>query len=350
MKLSNPYRITDRITLDLRDSKGRYSSPSKAKFFILYVDNVPYFADEFDRVGLSIREKEDIVNEYLIEILSELSPFSEEYEPTFDYDKEDFEEPEVYPGLYDIDYFDDILEKHIKLAPKEKWIFKESEILTDIYGKNKYNKDFVLIPVSLPKNDVYSSIAEYRTYIDTLNRIVRPTIKNIIKIKDAVEIDSYDELFKFIPLLDNLIYIHGLKAQKQMGSVVLESIYPVVKYAIFDDDGLVEEKYISFKKSENGGLINSIGQFASEQAAGIVIDKENEKTLLRYLQGFDTNDQNRLYRKHKQQLYISIEELIITYSFGNYENDTIRHGDVEEINDRRNEITLDVYKQLRKSK
>lgn len=65
MKLKNPIPIGMDLSLILRDSRGRFASPSRAKFFELYYKDELVLADEFPRVNLSVKLKEEIVDAYI---------------------------------------------------------------------------------------------------------------------------------------------------------------------------------------------------------------------------------------------------------------------------------------------
>lgn len=67
----NPYYIQDNIRLDLRDGKGRYTTPSKAKFYYIYVDDVLVSTGTFARVSMPVEEKEIVVSIALEEVFEE---------------------------------------------------------------------------------------------------------------------------------------------------------------------------------------------------------------------------------------------------------------------------------------
>lgn len=106
----NPYYIQDNIRLDLRDSKGRYSPPSRAKTFYIYLDDDLVFSGEFPRVTLSVSEKEIIITDalnlilegYLEDIVDrEIVPEEIEYEEVEEVEEiEESEEPELSDLLY----------------------------------------------------------------------------------------------------------------------------------------------------------------------------------------------------------------------------------------------------------
>lgn len=60
----NPYTYPNGVTIELRDSKGRYSTISKAKYLYLYVDGKFQLFDEFPKVNMSASDKFLIVGEY----------------------------------------------------------------------------------------------------------------------------------------------------------------------------------------------------------------------------------------------------------------------------------------------
>ena len=355
MKANNPYKLTERISLDLRDSKGRFSTLSKAKYFTFLLDGDVYLFDEFQRVSDPISLKESILDTYFLYILSDISGSLDMDEPIEEPIDESIEEPieelllEDFEDLYEIDYFESVLENHLEVIPKERWNFKKMEIMTDVFANKVFNKDFVIIPAILPKNDVYESYVELRMTYNTIFKSYYPSINNRIVLNDLVEVEGEDDLINFIPLLDNLIYIHSVKSQKLLKNIQLDSLYAVVKYTIYDDQGNSDEKYISFKKQRNGGLLNSVDEYATDQALGITIDKQNHKSLLRYLQGFEWDQSDNPQFTGKKQ-YFTVDELILKFNFDGVVLPDIKSGDFESINSMRNKFLMDAFKKLRKLK
>lgn len=80
MLRKNPYYIQDNIRLDLRDSKGRYTSASRAKKYYLYVDEKLVTVGEFPRVGISIDRKEEIITDAVNRIYAEGWDRAEDFE------------------------------------------------------------------------------------------------------------------------------------------------------------------------------------------------------------------------------------------------------------------------------
>ena len=99
------YALDDKATVRFRDSKGRYTTPTKAKTFYVYEGRKLLFSGEFPRIGMRVSEKEEIVFDQYFEyqvlgdVFESAEEALEELHEDFDYDDpfdvEDYELSEL---------------------------------------------------------------------------------------------------------------------------------------------------------------------------------------------------------------------------------------------------------------
>ena len=148
VKRTNPYTLGPNITVDLRDSRGRYASPSKAKYFTFYIDGEIALADEFEKVSTPVSEKWELINLYLQELLDIAPP--QVVEPEVVEEEEIIEEPEeltkedrdeltelLYKDLLEILEIDepDIYASEVGLLLDARERIEQKEVVSDEWGE-----------------------------------------------------------------------------------------------------------------------------------------------------------------------------------------------------------------------
>lgn len=324
----------------------RVSYNKKSVNFLRFKDRIHYYT------------KEDIVTKLLLrlELLfegqkeikrAERSAPIEDHEVISPDDEIDEEIKDVKESIY----FQDVLDRHIQAIKKEKWLTKKATLFEE--HKKKF-KDYVIdIPVKtvdeVYENYLYSKINYFKDSQEFYHDLVQEIILN-----DIVEVEGEEELFDLLPLIDNLIYYHVLKAKKFVSKFTnLKKFFlnfnVRVKYSLYDEDGNKEERYIAHRTDtldfiDQENLNNEVFR----QASGLLYDKKNQKTLLRYLQGFEWDRETDKPYFDEPKKYFSLDELHIRISA--YELTRIKGLKEKDIAKNKKELSFQQLDKIRKLK
>lgn len=132
----NPYYVGDDIRIDLRDSSASFSSPSRAKYYYIYLNGQLVYKGTFETVGARVSRKEAIIEEAINEILYVESIEEKIVEPEEELEEEiEPEELEVNEKLAE-DLYKELI---LHLEKEEPEFFQE---LINVPGRGKFTEEF----------------------------------------------------------------------------------------------------------------------------------------------------------------------------------------------------------------